>query len=85
MWKTGNVPTKDTKKSFVRNPWAIRTSAHFKVVTKLSKRAWAEIHEASSSAMGSVDIDATADDSEIEDPEDLVQLSVSEDEAGKAV
>jgi len=36
---------------------------------------WKEIHDASSLAMGSVDVDATADDSEIEDPEDLVQLS----------
>lgn len=81
LWRTGNTPTKDTKKSFVRNPWAIRTSAHFKVVSKLSKRAWNEIQEASLLAMGSVDVDATADDSEIEDPEDLVQLSASEEEA----
>jgi hypothetical protein len=35
---------------------------------------WGEIHEATL-AIGSVDVDPTADDSEIEDPEDLVQLS----------
>jgi hypothetical protein len=82
LWRTGDAPTKDTKKSFVRKPWGIRTAAHFKVVTKLSERVWAEIHEASLLAMGSVDVDATADDSEIEDhPEDVVQLSESEDEA----
>ena len=46
---------------------------------------WAEINEASKLAIGMVDIDATADDSEIEDPEDVVQLSgSSEDEATQA-
>jgi len=34
-----------------------------------------EIDEASSSAIGSVDVDVTSDDREIEDPKDLVQLS----------
>ena len=85
LWRTGNAPTKDTKKSFVHNPWAVRTAAHLKVVGKLSKRVWAEINEASKLAIGMVDIDATADDSEIEDPEDVVQLSgSSEDEATQA-
>jgi hypothetical protein len=80
LWRTGNAPTKDTKKSFVRKPWAIRTAVHFKVVTKLSKRVWAEIHEASLLAMASSDVDATADDTDLEeDPEDVVKLS-SEDE-----
>ncbi|KAF5368712.1 hypothetical protein D9615_010297 [Tricholomella constricta] len=75
LWRTGNMPTKDTKKSFVRKPWAIRTAAHYKVVANLTERQWGDIHEASS-AVGLVDVDATAaDDSEIEDPEDLVQLS----------
>ena len=42
---------------------------------------WAEIHEASLLAMESVDLEATADNSEVEDhPEDIVQLS-SEEEA----
>lgn len=80
MWQTGNPPAKDKKKSFVRNPWAIRTAAHLKVVSKLSERVWIEIHFASLSAMGSVDVDATAEDSEMENPEDLVQLSASEEE-----
>lgn len=75
LWQTGNEPTKDTKKSFVRKPWAIRTAAHYKVVASLSDRVWGEIHEASSLAMGSIDPDQMADDSDIEDPEDLVQLS----------
>jgi len=35
---------------------------------------WGEIHEAML-AIGSVDIDPMGDDSEIKDPEDLVQLS----------
>ena len=71
----GNEPTKDTKKSFVHKPWAIRTAAHYKVVATLSDRVWGEIHEASSLAMGSIDADQMADDSDIEDPEDLIQLS----------
>jgi hypothetical protein len=75
LWRTGNAPTKDTKTSFVRRPWAVRTATHHKVIVKLSERVWGEIHDASSLAIGSVDVDATADDSEIEDPEDLVQLS----------
>ena len=75
LWRTGNAPTKETKTSFVRRPWAVRTAAHHKVIAKLSERVWGEIHEASS-AIGTVDVDATAaDGSEIEDPEDLVQLS----------
>ena len=85
MWQTGNAPTKDTKKSFVRNPWAVHTAAHLKVVGKLSKCVWAEINEASKLVIGTVDVDATADDSEIEDLEDVVQLSgSSEDEATQA-
>jgi hypothetical protein len=81
LWRSGNAPTKDTKKSFVRKPWALRTAAHFKVVNKLSKRVWGEIHDASLLAMGSVDdVDPTADDSDLEEhPEDVVKLS-SEDE-----
>ena len=75
MWRTGNAPTKETKTSFVRRPWAVQTAAHHKVIAKLSERVWKEIHDTSSLAMGSVDVDATADDSEIEDPKDLVQLS----------
>jgi len=75
LWRTGNEPTKDTKRSFVRNAWAARTAAHYKVVSKLSDRVWQEIHEASTSAMASVDADTTADDSDVEDPEDVVQLS----------
>ncbi|KAG5649077.1 hypothetical protein H0H81_006467, partial [Sphagnurus paluster] len=81
LWRTGNGPTKDTKTSFVRKPWAARTAAHYKVVSKLSERVWGEIHNASKAAIGSVEVDATADESEIEDPEDLVQLSESGDEA----
>ena len=53
--------------------WAIRTVAHYQVVVNLSEWVWGEIHEASS-AVGLVDVDATADESEIEDSEDLVQL-----------
>jgi hypothetical protein len=75
LWRTGNAPTKDTKRSFVRNAWAARTAAHYKVIAKLSERVWHEIQEASTSAMESIDVDATADDSGVEDPEDLVQLS----------
>ena len=75
LWRTGNAPTKETKTSFVCRPWAVRTAAHHKVIAKLSERVWKEIHDASLLAMGSVDVEATADDSEIEDPEDLVQLS----------
>ena len=46
---------------------------------------WVEINKASKLAIGMVDVDATADDSEIEDPEDVVQLSrSSEDEATQA-
>jgi len=48
---------------------------HYKVVAQLSERVWGEIHEASSLAIGSVDVDAVGRDSDIEDPEDLVQLS----------
>ena len=66
------MPTKDTKRSFIHKPWAIQTAAHYKVISKLSKRA---CHEASSLAIGSVELNQTADDSEIEEPEDLVQLS----------
>src|ERR1700678_343230 len=79
---TGNGPTnlKETKTNFVRKPWAVRTALNYKVVSKLSERVWGEIHEASTSAISSVDVDAADDDSEIEDPEDLVQLS-SDDEA----
>ena len=44
---------------------------------------WHEIHEASS-AVGLVDVDAMADDSEIEDPEDLVQLSSEPDDDSAA-
>ena len=58
---------------------------HLKVVSKLSKHVWVKINEVSKLAIGTVDIDATADDSEIEDPEDIVQLSrSSEDEATQA-
>ena len=85
MWRTGNAPTKDTKKSFVRNPWAVRTAVHLKVVGKLSKCVWAKINKASNLAIGTVDIDATAYDSKIEDHEDVMQLSgSSEDEATQA-
>jgi hypothetical protein len=79
LWRTGNAPTKDTKTSFVRRPWAVRTAAHHKVIAKLSERVWGEIHDATL-AIGAVDVDPTADDSEIEDPENLVQLSSSEGE-----
>ena len=48
---------------------------HYKVVSTLSECMWGEIHKALLSVIGSVDVNATADDSEIEDPEDLVQLS----------
>ncbi|KAF8806780.1 hypothetical protein BYT27DRAFT_7338795 [Phlegmacium glaucopus] len=59
-----------------------QTAAHYKVVSTLSKRVWGEIHEASLSVIGSVEVDTTADDSEMEDPEDLMQLSSEpEDEA----
>ncbi|KAF8154406.1 hypothetical protein B0H34DRAFT_799197 [Crassisporium funariophilum] len=75
LWQTGSAPTKETKTSFVRRPWAVRTAAHHRVIAKLSERVWNEIHDVSLLAIGSVDVDATADDSEIEDPEDLVQLS----------
>ena len=43
---------------------------------------WHEIHEASSLAIGSVDVDVTGDDNDIEDPEDLVQLSSNGEEKG---
>lgn len=36
---------------------------------------WHEIHKASTAAIGSVDVDTTADDSEVDDPEDIVPLS----------
>ena len=60
--------------SFVRRPWAIWTAAHHKVITKLSEQVWGEIHDATL-AIGAVDVDPTVDYSEIEDPEDLIQLS----------
>ena len=63
------------EEDFIRKPWAVRIAGHYKVISKLSKRAWGEIHEASSLAIGSVYLDQTAGDSEIEEPEDLVQLS----------
>jgi len=75
LWQTSNAPIKDTKTSFVCKPWAVRTAAHYKVVAQLSERVWGEIHEASSLAIGSVDVDAVGRDSDVEDPEDLVQLS----------
>ena len=49
-------------------------------MSKLSKRVWNEIDEAATAAIGSVEVDAMTDDSKIEDPEDLVQLSESGDE-----
>jgi len=82
LWRTGNAPTKDTKRSFVCNTWAARTAAHYKVISKLSERVWHEIHHASMSAIESIDVDATADDSEVEDPEDIVQLSESSEGEG---
>ena len=66
------------KTSFVRKPWAVQTTAHYKVVSTLSDRVWGKIHEASTTAVGSVDVDATADDSQIKDPEDIIQLSQSD-------
>ena len=48
---------------------------HFKVVNKLSKQVWAKIHEASLLAMEPVDLDATADNSEVEDHPEYVTCS----------
>lgn len=75
LWRTGSAPAKETKTSFVCRPWAVRTAAHHRVIAKLSEWVWNKIHDASLLAIGSVHVDATADDSEIEDPDDLVQLS----------
>ena len=80
LWQAGNAPTKDTKTSFVHKPWAIWTVAHYKVVSQLSERVWHEIHEAFPLAIGSVDVDVTGDDSDIEDPKDLLQLSYDGEE-----
>ena len=77
------MPTKDTKTSFVCKPWAIWTVAHYKVVSQLSERVWCEIYEASPLAIESVDVVVTGDDSDIEDPEDLVQLSFNGEEKGQ--
>ncbi|KAF8154656.1 hypothetical protein B0H34DRAFT_852391 [Crassisporium funariophilum] len=82
LWRTGNAPTKDTKRSFVCNAWAAQTAAHYKVICKLSERVWHEIHHASMSAIESIDVDATADDSGVEDPKDIVQLSKSSEGEG---
>lgn len=75
LWRTGNAPTKNTKRSFVHNARAARTAAYYKVIAKLSELVWHEIHKASTAAIGSVDVDTTADDSEVDDPEDIVPLS----------
>jgi len=68
------------KTSFAHKPWAVWTAVHYKVICKLSEQVWGKIQEALLLAIGSVDIEATANDSDIEDPEDLLQLS-SEGEA----
>ncbi|KAF8951995.1 hypothetical protein BDZ97DRAFT_820868 [Flammula alnicola] len=80
LWRTGNAPSKDTKSSFVRRPWATRATSHFKVIAQLSERVWNDIHE-TASALGSVeDFDPDADDSEMDEPAGMVQLSSSDED-----
>jgi hypothetical protein len=84
LWKNGDAPTKETKKSFVRRPWAARTTQHLKVVTKLSERKWQEIYEATQQVVASVDNDfdpaEDGENSDNDDPSELVQISKSEAE-----
>ena len=84
LWKNGDAPTKETKKSFVRRPWAARATQHLQVVTKLSKNKWQEIYEATQEVVASVDnyFDPAEDgeNSDNDDPSELVQISESEAE-----
>ena len=84
LWKNGVAPTKETKKSFVRRPWAARVTQHLKVVTKLSEKKWLEIHEATQEVVAAVDNDfdpaEDGNNSDIDDPSELVQISESEAE-----
>ena len=78
LWKNGDISTKETKKSFVRRPWADRVTQHLKVVTKLSKKKWQEIYEATQEVIASVDNDFDPEDgenSDNDDPSELVQIS----------
>ena len=83
LWKNGDAPTKETKKSFIRRPWATRTTQHLKVrVTRLSEKKWQEIYKATQEVIDSVDNDFDpAEDgknSDNDDPSELVQISESE-------
>lgn len=84
LWKNGDAPTKETKKSFVRRPWADRASQHLKVVIKLSEKKWQEIYEAAEEVVASVDNDFDAaedgENSDNDDPSELIQISESEAE-----
>ena len=82
--KNGNAPTKETKKSFVWQPWADKASQHLEVVAKLSEKKWQEIYEATQEVVASVDNNLDpAEDGENSDNNNaskLIQLSESEAE-----
>jgi len=77
LWQNGDAPTKETKKNFVRQPWAARATQHLKVVTKLSEKKWQEIYEATQEVVSSVDNDfgpaEDGENSDNDDPSELVQ------------
>jgi len=84
LWRSGNPPDKDSKTSFIRKPWAIRAAAHFQTIKKLSGRKWLDINEATAAAVGLFknELDPTGDDnSELDDPDQVIIISESEDEA----
>ena len=82
LWKNGDAPTKETKKSFVQWPWATWTTQHLKVMTRLSEKKWQEIYKATQEVVNSVDnnFDPAEDseNSDNNDPSELVQISESE-------
>jgi len=84
LWKNGDAPTKETKKSFIRRPWADWASQHLKVVTKLSEKKWQEIYKAMEEVVASVnnDFDPAKDgeNSDNDDPSKLIQISESKAE-----
>ena len=81
IWRSGNPPDKDSKTSFVHKPWAIRAAAHFQTIKKLSERKWRDIAEATNLVMGSFnDFDSTGENSELDDSDQVIIISESEDD-----
>ena len=76
LWKNGDAPTKEAKKSFVQWPWAAQATQH------LSKNKWQEIYKATQEVVASVDNDFNlaedGENSDNDDPSELVQISNSE-------